>query len=175
MRRSITAALVAGLGVVTLTGASVATADDAAQDRDRRSGRTLEFDVRFSDFFLLDFGPDGVRQVTSFQDPLLSPSKGDQTVFEDVLLKDGEEAGAGSGSCVVTELRQADPPLVLQCDITYELERGQIAVQGRTTNDPVKTLAIVGGTGRYVGASGEVTLTEFGDGTGSVVLRLSRR
>jgi Dirigent-like protein len=172
MRRALTTVLVAGVGVLTLTGATVATAETDG-DRSRRGDRTLEFDVRFSDFFLLDFGPTGVREVTSFQDPQLSPSKGDQTVFEDVLLRGGEEVGAASGSCVITELRPTD--FSLQCDITYELESGQIAVQGRTTGAPVKTLSIVGGTGRYVGASGELTLTEFGDGTGSVVFRLSRR
>jgi hypothetical protein len=172
MRRALTTVLVAGLGALTLTGTAVATAD-AEQDRSRRGGRVLEFDARFSDFFLLDFGPTGVREVTSFQDPLLSPSKGDQNVFEDVLLRDGEEVGAGSGSCVITEVGPAG--FSMQCDVTYQLEGGQIAAQGRATGDPVKSLAIVGGTGRYAGAGGEVTLTEFGDGTGSVVLRLSRR
>jgi hypothetical protein len=172
MRRSLVTALVAGLGVLTLTGASVAAADD--DDRSRR-GRTLEFDIQFTGFFMLDFGPTGVREVTSFQDPLLSPSRGDQIVFEDIVLDDGEEVGRGSGTCVVTELRQTAPPLTLACDATYELRGGQIAAQGRATNDPVKTLAIVGGTGRYVGASGELELTENGDGTGSLEIRLARR
>ena len=41
----------------------------------------------------------------------------------------------------------------------------------------MKTLAIVGGTGRYVGASGELELTELGnaENTGTLVLRLDRR
>jgi hypothetical protein len=178
MRRTLVTALVAGLGVLTLTGGSVAAASDSDSDSTARSShgtRTLEFDVRFTDFFMLDFGTTGVRQVTSFQDPDLSPSRGDEIVFEDVLLTGGEEVGRGGGSCVVTELLAGDPPLALECDATYELERGQIAVQGRASNAPVKTLAVVGGTGRYVGASGEFVLTENGDGTGSLVIRLARR
>jgi hypothetical protein len=174
MRRSLVTALVAGLSVLTLTGASVAAADSDDGDRSRR-GRTLEFDIRFTDFFMLDFRASGVREVTSFQDPF-DPSRGDQIVFEDVVLDDdGEEVGGGSGTCVVTQVRETAPALVLACDATYELRGGQIAAQGRTTNDPVKTLAIVGGTGRYVGASGELVLTDNGDGTGSLVLHLARR
>jgi hypothetical protein len=91
-----------------------------------------------------------------------------------VLDDDGDVVGGGGGSCVVTA-EVTVPPFVLACDATYELRGGQIAAQGRATSDPVKTLAIVGGTGRYVGASGELELTENGDGTGSLVLRLARR
>ncbi len=186
MRRSLVTALVAGLGVLTLTGGSVAvaTADGGAsgaaagtaeRDDRPRHGRTLEFAVQFSDFFMLDFGAGGVREVRSFQDPF-DPSRGDEIVFEDVLLDDdGDVVGEGGGTCVVTDLRETDPLLRLACDATYELRGGQVVAQGRTTNDAVKTLAIVGGTGRYVGASGELELTENGDGTGSLVLRLARR
>jgi hypothetical protein len=185
MRRSLVTALVAGFGVLSLTGGSVADADARAEgtadstahsddDRSRR-GRTLEFAVQFSDFFMLDFGPTGVREVRSFQDPF-DPSRGDEIVFEDVLLDDdGDVVGEGGGTCVVTDLRETAPLLRLACDATYELRGGQVVAQGRTTNDAVKTLAIVGGTGRYVGASGELELTENGDGTGSLVLRLARR
>jgi hypothetical protein len=176
MRRTLVTALVAGLGVLTLTGGSVAAASDSDSDSTARSShgtRTLEFDVRFTDFFILDFGPTGVREVTNLQE--VSPSRGDEIVFEDVLLTDGTEVGHGGGSCVVTAVDlTADPPLALECDATYELAHGQIAVQGRASNAPVKELAVVGGTGRYVGASGEFTLTENGDGTGSLVIRLSR-
>ncbi|MEZ0446910.1 allene oxide cyclase barrel-like domain-containing protein [Cellulomonas sp. ICMP 17802] len=172
MHRSLTAAVVAGLGVLTLTGASLA--GDSA-NRQPAPGRTLTFDVRFSDFFLLDFGPTGVREVTSFQDPELSPSRGDQIVFEDTLLRHGTEVGAGGGTCTVTTVVAADPPILLSCQVTYQLPDGQVAAQGRASNAPVKTLAIVGGTGRYVGAGGELTLTENGDGTGTLVLALDRR
>ncbi|WP_324650649.1 allene oxide cyclase barrel-like domain-containing protein [Georgenia sp. H159] len=174
MRASLSSALLAGLSALAIAGTAVAVGQP---DHDRRGDRwrVLEFDVQVSDFFFQDFGPDGVREVTSFQDPLLSPSKGDRNVFEDVLLRNGEEVGAGSGSCVVTDVDLEVGEFILHCDLTYELPGGQIAVQGRTTNAPEKTLAVVGGTGRYVGAGGEVVFTENGDGTGSVVITLTRR
>jgi len=170
MHRSLTAAVVAGLGVLTLTGASL-----AGDSVDRSSGRarTLTYDVQFSDFFLLDFGPDGVREVTSFQDPELSPSRGDQIVFEDTLLRRGARVGVGGGTCTVTTF-VPDEPIPLSCQVTYQLADGQVAAQGRASSDPVKILAIVGGTGRYTGAAGELTLTENGDGTGSLVLAFDR-
>ena len=175
MRRSLTAAVVAGIGIVALSGSSGAVGaghDDDASSR----GRVVRFDVAFtSGFFMLDFGPTGVREVSSFQDPVISPSRGDQIVFEDTLLRDGEEVAAGGGSCTVTALVPADPPIRLHCTATYELPGGQVAVQGRATNAPTKKLAIVGGTGRYVGAGGEFTLTELGDGTGTAVFRFARR
>ncbi len=143
---------------------------DAADSR-----TTLSFDVRFSPFFLLDFRADGVRQITSFQDPNLSPSKGDQTVFNDELLRDGQVVGRESGACVATADISPEGVLPTHCQITVELPHGQITAQGTTSNDPEKHLAVTGGTGRYVGASGELVLTEFGNGTGSVVLHLAKR
>lgn len=170
-----TAAVAAGLGVLTLTGASTSAGD--AVDRGRGHDRTLSFDVQFTDFFLLDFGPDGVREVTSITDPQLSPSRGDQIVFEDTLLRRGTSAGAGGGTCTVTAVVPADPPIALACQVSYELPDGQITAQGRASNAPVKTLAVTGGTGRYVGASGELVLTELGnaENTGTLVITLKRR
>lgn len=174
MRKPLAAAVAAALGAVVLTGAS-AGADTV--DRGRNHDRTLAFDVQFSGFFLLDFGPDGVREVTSITDPELSPSRGDQIVFEDTLLRRGTEVGAGGGTCTVTAVVAADPPLALACQVSYQLPDGQITAQGRASNAPVKTLAVTGGTGRYVGASGELVLTELGtaEDTGRLVITLGRR
>ncbi|GEA89714.1 allene oxide cyclase barrel-like domain-containing protein [Cellulomonas cellasea] len=174
MRKPLAAAVAAVLGAVALTGASVG---GDSVDRGRGHDRTLTFDVQFSGFFLLDFGPDGVREVTSITDPDLSPSRGDQIVFEDALLRGGREVGAGGGTCTVTAVVPADPPLALACQVSYQLPDGQITAQGRASNAPVKTLAVVGGTGRYVGASGELVLTELGneENTGRLVITLTRR
>ena len=77
----------------------------------------------------------------------------------------------------MTSVVPADPPINLSCQVSYQLRDGQVVAQGRASNAPVKTLAIVGGTGRYVGASGELELTELGnaENTGTLVLRLDRR
>jgi hypothetical protein len=140
-----------------------------------QGGTTITLDVRFSGFFLLDFSANGVRQVTSFQDPF-DPSRGDQTMFRDQLLRNGKVVGHDSGTCTVTEFVPTDAdPIKLACQVTFELPEGQITTQGVNTNNPVKPLAITGGTGRYVGAAGHAVLTEFPDDTGTVVFHLARR
>jgi hypothetical protein len=135
---------------------------------------TLSFDVEFSPFFYLDFGPTGVREVTDVQ--AVSPSKGDQTSFGDRLLRRGQVVGYQGGVCTITRFDPAvaEPPR-LTCHVGYELPGGQVTAQGTTTPDPVKRLAVTGGTGRYSGVGGEVTITEFGDGTGRVEFRFTRR
>jgi hypothetical protein len=168
--------VLAALGALTLAAVTwfagpLAPARAQAAD----TGATLSFDVRFSPFFLLDFHADGVRQITSFQDPNLSPSKGDQTVFRDELLRGGRAVGHESGVCTVTEDPSAEGVLPIHCQMTVELPQGQITAQGATSNAPDKHLAITGGTGRYVGAAGELVLTEFGNGTGSLVVHLAKR
>ena len=172
MHRSFATTLVAGLGALTLAGSAAALGTAGS---DRPTGRTLSFDVQFTGFFLLDFGPTGVRQVTALDDPELSPSRGDQIVFEDRLLRRGTQVGAGGGTCTVTDVLATGLPLA--CQVTYELPGGQITAQGRTSTTPVKTLAVTGGTGRYAGAAGELVLTENGDAadTGTLVIRLTHR
>jgi len=173
MRKPLVAVVIAALAVLTLTGAARGT---DSGDRSHGRGQTLAFDVQFSGFFLLDFGPDGVREVTDLSQA--SPSRGDQIVFQDTLLRRGTQVGEGGGTCTVTAVvAPADPPILLSCQVTYQLPGGQIAAQGRASNDAVKTLAVVGGTGRYTGAGGTLVLTEFGneENTGSVVITLDRR
>jgi hypothetical protein len=50
--------------------------------------------------------------------------------------------------------------------------RGQISAQGLSSSAPTKRLAVTGGTGRYVGAAGSLSLVENGDGTGSLTVTL---
>ncbi len=153
-----------------------ASASAGATDETTGGGTTtLTFDVQFSPFFMLDFGPTGVREVTSFQDPF-DVSRGDQVIFRDQLLRRGEPIGHTNGACTVTEfVPTATDPIKLNCQMSIELPNGQVTAQGAATNNPVKPLAVTGGTGRYTGASGSLTLTEFGNGTGRLALQLTRR
>jgi hypothetical protein len=161
-------ATVLALGI--MSWAAVGT-DPARAEHDEW---TLSLQLESSSFFLLDFRADGVREVTSFQDPF-DPSRGDQTIFRDRLLRHGEPVGFSGGACTVTGIELADAdPIKVNCVASYELPEGQITTQGLTTNNPIKRLPITGGTGRYSGAAGEGTFTENGDGTGSVVFRLTR-
>ena len=171
-----TASVVAALGALTLGAVTWFAGPPApASAQAGNTSTTLSFDIRFSPFFLLDFRPNGVREITSFQDPNLDPSKGDQTIFRDELLRRGHVVGHESGACVATEDPSSEGVLSISCQMTVELPQGQITAQGATSNDPEKHLAITGGTGRYVGASGELVLTEFGNETGSLVVHLAKR
>jgi hypothetical protein len=171
-----TASLIAALGALTLAAVAWFAGPLApAPAQAGNTSATLSFDVRFSPFFLLDFRPDGVREITSFQDPNLDPSKGDQTIFRDELLRRGRVVGHESGACVATDDPSAAGVLPISCQMTVELPQGQITAQGAASNDPAKHLAITGGTGRYTGAAGELVLTEFGNDTGSLVVHLAQR
>ena len=166
--------VLAGVTAVALTTVAWSAAPDSPASA-APSDSTLSFDVQFSPFFYLDFGPTGVREVTDVQ--AVNPSQGDQTSFGDRLLRRGQVVGYQGGVCTITRFDPAatDPPRLLTCHIGYELPGGQVTAQGTTTPDPVKRLAITGGTGRYAGAAGEVTVTEFGDGTGRAEFRFTHR
>jgi hypothetical protein len=153
-----TLALVATLAVVA--GGAV-TASAAAPAASASSGRTLEFVVEFRPFDqnFVDVGAPGI-------------SIGDASVFRDQLLDArGRRVGEEAGTCLITDVA-ADGVQTL-CNGGIVLRDGQIEFQGVATNAPSKTLAVVGGTGRYRGASGEAVLVEKGDGTGTLTLRLS--
>jgi hypothetical protein len=178
MRRSITAGLItlATLGAAGGLWAGAANAQSSPDAAGRHSnGSTLSFEVAFSPFFLIDFSTNGVRSVDDIRQS--DPSKGDVSVFQDKLLRSGKAVGRQAGTCTITALDTdpaAEAPLQLSCTVTFEVPGGTIASQGLATNAAVKHLAITGGTGRYVGAQGEATLTEFGDDTGTVVFHLAR-
>jgi Dirigent-like protein len=136
------------------------------------SVRTLQFAVQFSPFTVIDFGPTSVRTVTDLSQS--DPSVGDVSVFRDRLLRAGKVVGSDSGTCTIVRVDlAADPPLDITCQVVFDLPGGSIATQGNATNDPVKHLVVTGGTGAYVDAAGAVTLTEFADNTGAVVIRLA--
>ena len=167
--------VLAGLGTLALAFAGgAAVALTPAQAAPARSS-TLTFDVNFAPFFLLDFGPDGVHEVTSFQQPF-DPSRGDQVMFRDALLRGGKVVGHDGGACTVTDFVPADgdTSIKLACQVTFELPDGVITSQGTPTQAPAKHLVITAGTGRYLGAQGDVVLTEFPDNTGTVVFDFAR-
>jgi len=170
-KRVITLLAGAAALVVAVTGAAIVALTPAQAAPE---GSTLTLDVHFAPFFLLDFGPDGVHEVTSFQQPF-DPSRGDTIAFRDQLLRHGQVVGHGSGTCVVTEFVPTDADkITLACQVTFELPDGVITSQGAATENPVKPLVITGGTGRYLGAAGDVVLTEFPDDTGTVVFHFAR-
>ena len=89
-------------------------------------------------------------------------SVGDSLVFANDLYdaQDANKVGTDQGSCVRTA-----PGKAWECSWTAFLPDGQIVVQGPFYDSADSTLAIVGGTGKYSGATGEMTLQARDNGT----------
>ncbi|WP_027482932.1 allene oxide cyclase barrel-like domain-containing protein [Deinococcus pimensis] len=159
-RRTLALVGVTLLGLIGATSTSLA--GGAGAPSRATSSQTLTFDVVTSPFHLVDVGDKGV-------------SVGDQTVFDDLLFKNGKRVGFDSGACTVTRVAMNErDPFRVSCVATYALPGGTIAAQGVMTNNPTKVLAIVGGTGAYEGAHGQITFVEFGNGKGSVTINVHR-
>jgi allene oxide cyclase-like protein len=95
---------------------------------------------------------------------------GDQFVFKGDLTDDGGvSAGHSLGQCVMV----ADD--AVQCTATLALEHGNIAVSGGAIEDGSAggfTVAIVGGTGDYRGASGEIEVKDVDETTSELTVHL---
>lgn len=144
--------------------AATASADTASADTARgRDGGTvvLRYDIRFRPLAenYVDIGSPG-------------PGVGDLLVFQDQILdRQGRQVGVQGGSCTITALL----PVGFQthCVGTVSLPAGQIAFQGLVTDAPEKRMAVVGGTGRYRQAAGELTVLELGQNeAGTLTIRL---
>ncbi len=81
------------------------------------------------------------------------PTQGDAVVFHGVLFDrtNQRRVGAGDGSCVVTHPRA---PFASECSITFTIPGGTLVVEGIGGETDSLDLAIVGGTGDFVGRRG---------------------
>lgn len=112
-------------------------------------------DARSSPAEVIDIGPPG-------------DSPGDLVVFDQPLLnREGETIGNNAGLCVRTRAGHA-----YQCQWTLTLEGGTLQVAGREFDQGTSMISIVGGTGRYATARGEMQSTNNGDGTFTQILYL---
>jgi hypothetical protein len=154
----VAAAVVLGLGGVVAATTGSQAAEAAAKPR------TLTFDVVFSPFQLIE--------ANNQRDPGSPIALGDEIVFHDQLFAKGERVGDEVGSCVVAAL---DPEIIANCSGVVRLAGGTIAFQFANVPGPdPKTLAVTGGSGRYRTVGGDGTLVEFGNGRGTLTLRLVR-
>jgi hypothetical protein len=88
-------------------------------------------------------------------------SVGDILTFDQPLLDEqGKQIGNNSGTCIRTRVGHS-----FQCQWTLTLENGSIQVVGREFDKGASQIAIVGGTGQYVGISGQMESVNNGDGT----------
>jgi len=165
MRRS---TLVVGLGVaaVVVGGAvSASAAPAAAPAATAATAATqsivLRYDIAFRPFQenVVDVGTPG-------------PGIGDMLVFQDRILDRGRQVGVQGGACTITALL-AGGHFQTHCVGTVSLPAGQIAFQGLVTDAPDKHLAVVGGTGRYRDAGGELTVLELGNDVETLTVKLT--
>lgn len=118
------------------------------------------------------------------QDP--TSARGDVTFFEASLSRAGKPFGSLSGTIETHDLvlEGASREVRLRT-LVFDLPRGQLVAQGVSSyatgpdfvpldvNAPV-VIAITGGTGAYLGATGEVRTTRRADGTYRQVISLLR-
>jgi Allene oxide cyclase len=153
LRRS----FVVGVGVLLL----VALATTVATASSRDHSRTIRVVERAVSDTVVDLGAPG-------------DSVGDMLTFgNDVFnAKNVVKVGRDEGACFRT-----NPGLAWECTWTTILAHGSISVQGPFYDDlRNSSLAITGGTGRYSGAQGQMTL-HARDAAGSAfdfIFRLSR-
>jgi hypothetical protein len=90
-------------------------------------------------------------------------SLGDEFIFHEDLLKNGNKVGHDGGVCTVTSLEEGAPVEggttgEFQCEVTFWFENGQITTQylfSEPTEFPeTDTLVVTGGSGAYEGAEG---------------------
>ena len=128
------------------------------------NGRVLRFDILFRPFEenYVDVGSPG-------------PGIGDMLVFQDQILdRQGRQVGFEAGTCTITAV--IDTGFQTHCVGTVSLPAGQIAFQGLATNAPEKVMGIVGGTGRYRTAAGELVVVELGENdAGTLTIKLAER
>ena len=134
--------------VLGLLAAAVAGSTLAPALADGKGKRTLQLVANQTQYEFLDIGPDG-------------NSLGDRLTFGEVFTKQGDQTGRSGVVCTVTNHEPApSEDMTVNCVGSLRLQHGQINLQGlmdlhgAADPGPFK-VAIVGGTGRYRGASGE--------------------
>lgn len=111
----------------------------------------------------IDIGPPG-------------PSQGDLFVFDQPLMnEDRQDIGSNSGYCVSTlaSVHSQCQWTLLFTDATGKVE-GTLVVAGQEHEAGQSVVAVIGGTGKYAGYTGEMTSQPNPDGTFTQTLELSR-
>lgn len=148
-------ALMVALGIVFCGAVAFASPGDSSNHQNDGKGRTLTVLTKTREDTVVDVGEQG-------------PSQGDTRVVNAPLYdKSGKhKVGRLDVYCVTTD--PADEPdekaTMAQCTKTYTLRSGEITTQGESAfpklpAPPPRSLnAVTGGTKKYEGARGEVSL-----------------
>lgn len=99
-------------------------------------------------------------------------SQGDSLVYRGKLLAGGKVVGSSGGECVSIAPKAATVGLT-HCVYSLRLAGGVVTTQGfYDVTKPKAAFSIVGGTGRYRGASGVLEFTTQSDTQFALTLRL---
>jgi hypothetical protein len=97
-------------------------------------------------------------------------SAGDLTVWhEPVVNESGKRIGTSNGFCITTL-----PGTLSECRWTLSLTDGTIALASTEAAKGTSPAAIVGGTGMYVGVTGEAAVTPNANKTWTIQLKLKK-
>jgi Dirigent-like protein len=154
------------LAGAALAATAIAAAGGTVPRADAQPGPTqlLHFGVRFSPQDVVDVPP-RQRHPGDYR-------AGDYVVFSDVLTnRSGKPVGTEGGSGLITRV---DPSVQLDYVLSIQLPGGQVVAQGLASPAAAKHLAVIGGTGRFSGARGDLHLVEHRDDTGALTLSLRR-
>jgi len=99
-------------------------------------------------------------------------SLGDQVVFSEKLLVGSRQVGHEGASCTNVSVSSNE----YLCTATFSLHDGQISAQGLVLfgNPTPYAAPITGGSGKYLGASGELRVTPVSATEGRQTLHLKR-
>ena len=145
--------LVLASGVLVGAAALAVTLLAATASGRSSAGVTFHLVEKDQAFDYVDNPPSLARHV---------PSQGDAFVFKASLLsRSMKQSGTLFGTCTITSGGRAP---IETCLGTYNLAGGQI-VGATSVRDQklVKQIAIIGGTGAYAGARGEITSVSRGE------------
>lgn len=165
MRTSVTILVLAVAAAVTGLAYGVGTSAGSSE----ASGKTLHFVLR-EEFIPLDEGAKG-------------PSDHERVLLRGTLLDPGSKAPRGTelGTCIAADTARQNR-LVCQVVFTPSATRdlagadqitAQVVFDDVQTSKPQRT-AITGGTGRYIGAGGEIVARPGPGGLIDVVFRFTR-
>jgi hypothetical protein len=106
------------------------------------------------------------------------PKLGDTNVITEDVCVGGKKVGTSDITCTVVRLDSAKHFFAGECFNITVLPGGQITAQGYVTSDQIEKVpfeqAVTGGTGAYIGAKGELTVDEAGDGPAHLTFALVR-
>jgi hypothetical protein len=104
------------------------------------------------------------------------PSLGDRQVLTEDVFRNGRRVGTSDVECTIVRIDARG--FAAQCLTTTVLPGGQITAQGVVTSDQIEKApfehAVTGGTGKFTGASGRLTVDEAGDKPAALTFELAR-